>query len=550
MAITIDWLTKIISVPRADMTLIQSTPTEIRELDLNWFRLELKDIEDSEDGMSFLDTHRHNTEVTLGTLTFARVIELINGYTVTFEDGQYAVNLVGANSNVGDNANVNQVSIRSNNSAGLISSPTIEYSSFNDRVTIDTESEYSGTVFPVGTLQRPVNNLSDALLIAETRGFSDLFFLSNYSFGITDYVNGYRLLGNGKEDTEFVFENPNTIASASLHNSKVSGTLGGVTYIHNCHISNFGATEVPSPPCYTPLIVENCLISGEIEIPSNYSGTITAINCWAATDSTTSEEFTIDMNYGVTNLVFRNFTGTMTVKKNSSDNFIYINLVSGKIILDETVTGGEFVITGVGTIQDDSTGASVNVDGLINSETGGGGGGGASVSEIWNYDQRTLSGDKTSFDDLNDVSMTEIQTALDDLECSGGGGESGWIVDELITDHFPVVDINTNQLVSGIDSTSFDVSIFDPNNCNRVVGCGGDATALDYTISEISTTGVYKFTFTPDLEGVWVILIIHNTYFPAGKSVNYKVISASSGGGSSSESVTNEDLLAFILGLY
>lgn len=120
MAISINWATQVIFVPRADMTLIQSSPFEIRELDLNSFRLELKALEASVEGMAYVDTHSHNTTVTVGGVTLARVVEIINGYTVTFEDGQYAVNLVGANSNVSDVTNLNQVSIRASNSAGLV----------------------------------------------------------------------------------------------------------------------------------------------------------------------------------------------------------------------------------------------------------------------------------------------------------------------------------------------------------------------------------------------------------------------------------------------
>jgi hypothetical protein len=119
MAITIDYTTRIISVPKADMTLVQSTPFEIYELDVNEFRLTLKDIEDNIGGIPFVDTHVHNTAVTIGGITLARVVEIINGYTVTFEDGMYAVNLVGANNNIGDVVNLNQVSVRSTNSAGL-----------------------------------------------------------------------------------------------------------------------------------------------------------------------------------------------------------------------------------------------------------------------------------------------------------------------------------------------------------------------------------------------------------------------------------------------
>lgn len=120
MALSIDPVTFIISVPKADLTLIQSSPFEVRQLDLNAFRLELRAYEDDEGGMYLLKTHDHNTEVTLSGLTFARVIEILPPYTITFEDGQYAVNLVNANSNVSDKVNVNQVSVRSANSAGLV----------------------------------------------------------------------------------------------------------------------------------------------------------------------------------------------------------------------------------------------------------------------------------------------------------------------------------------------------------------------------------------------------------------------------------------------
>jgi hypothetical protein len=120
MAITINWATKVINVPRADMTLIQSSPTEIRELDVNWFRLQLKDIEDNVEGQPFTDTHVHNTEITFGGLTLSRVVQIIDPYTITFEDGQYAVDLTGANNNIADRTNVNQVSVRSHNSAGMV----------------------------------------------------------------------------------------------------------------------------------------------------------------------------------------------------------------------------------------------------------------------------------------------------------------------------------------------------------------------------------------------------------------------------------------------
>lgn len=119
MAISVDWPTKIINIPKADLTLVQSTPFEIRELNINTFRLALKNLEDDVEGQPWPTTHNHNTTVTVGGVTLARVVEIINGYTITFEDGSYAVNLVGANSNISDVVNLNTVQVRAANSAGL-----------------------------------------------------------------------------------------------------------------------------------------------------------------------------------------------------------------------------------------------------------------------------------------------------------------------------------------------------------------------------------------------------------------------------------------------
>jgi len=117
MAISINWTTKVISVPQSYLTNLGGG---VYELDTDQFRLDLKNLEDSDEGMPFPTTHNHVAPISLGGITLGRVIEIINGYTITFEDLQYAVNLVGSNNNISDVSNVNQVSIRSSNSAGLI----------------------------------------------------------------------------------------------------------------------------------------------------------------------------------------------------------------------------------------------------------------------------------------------------------------------------------------------------------------------------------------------------------------------------------------------
>lgn len=119
MALSVDWLTQNITIPQSDLTLVSGA---LYELDVNALRLALRDLEDSEEGQAMPPTHNHNTQVTLSGVIYARIVEIVNGYTVTFEDvgTPYTVRCVGANHNLADVKTVNQVSLIIGNSAGMI----------------------------------------------------------------------------------------------------------------------------------------------------------------------------------------------------------------------------------------------------------------------------------------------------------------------------------------------------------------------------------------------------------------------------------------------
>lgn len=342
MAITIDWYTKVISVPKADLTLIQASPTEIRELNLNWFRLELKELEADIQGMPYVRTHNHFTEVTLGGLTFARVVEIINDYTVTFEDGQYAVNLVGANSNVGDVVNVNQVSVRSANSAGLISSPDIEYASFNGGVTIDQYSGNSGTVFPRGTLRMKVDNITDALLIAQYRGFNKLYFHSNYDIDAGSDLSDFIIVGESHVNTELTILDSADVSNAIFIECKMSGILDGGNTLVTCMIGDLD---------YVYGHIHDCGLLGTITLAGDEDAYFGRCH-----QTYFGNEPVIDMGGSGQNLVMTNFTGKLHLQNLDGGNSVGIGMDGGQIILDkETVTNGVIHVSGVGVLMD-STG--------------------------------------------------------------------------------------------------------------------------------------------------------------------------------------------------
>jgi hypothetical protein len=157
--ISINWLTRVIYIPQADLTLVSGA---LYELDVNAFRLELKSIEDSEEGLPFPDTHRHNTQVVLSGVTYARTFEIINDYTVEFENGMYTVRCVGANHNLADVKVINSVSLIIGNSAGLIvagggsgSAPTateVAERVWSEQLPEDYEANEAGGMLPKRTI--------------------------------------------------------------------------------------------------------------------------------------------------------------------------------------------------------------------------------------------------------------------------------------------------------------------------------------------------------------------------------------------------------------
>lgn len=374
MAISINWGTKVITVLKTDLTLIQSTPTVIYNMDLNLFRLSLKDLEDSEDGMHFPITHNHSPEVSLGGLTYARVIEIINGYTITFEDGQYAVNLIGANSNVADNVNVNQVSVRSNNSAGMISSPEIQYASYNGGVTIDTVNGTDSSLYPYGTPLYPCKTAANSYMIRVVRGFTNVYLKSDLTLtGIPDNlldnlqitsVTGYRL-------HKLTIDNL-LIVHARGKNLNVTGTFKDGSFVDadDCFIENISNTSLSAQNCtilggeYSNTELKKCVLYGDIKIKSGC--TFSGVNIIFEGDTTI-----IDMQGNPCTVSLDIDSGYFILKNSVAGCLAEFNCRGGEIELDDSCTGGDFYAEGIGTLFGDpeELGMTVKANHLIALET-------------------------------------------------------------------------------------------------------------------------------------------------------------------------------------
>lgn len=354
--VVVFWGRKEIFIPKFASVLIQTNPREIRQLDLDAFRLTLKGLEDSSDGMAFVRTHTHNTTVSIGGAVLARVIEIINGYTVTFEDGPYAINLVGANSNVGDVVNVNAVSVRSANSAGLQDLNSLQAASFGGTVTLDSTSPHVGTIFPVGTTQYPINNTTDGLQIATERGLVTFDVprsevLSNTNFGV-----GYVFAGTNPIASDVVVEPSASVDNCEFINIRVNGALGNFSKLTDCDIEDI---------TFVNGIAIRSGLRGTIVVTGGIQSTFT--DCFDGIANPNSAPV-IDMGGetvgGGGAIAMHRYSGSLVIT-NATEAIATAStftFASGSIVFDSSVEAGTYVVYGNAVVVDNSTGTALVID--------------------------------------------------------------------------------------------------------------------------------------------------------------------------------------------
>ncbi len=358
MAISVDWPNGIISVPKAYTTLVQLTPTEIRNLNTNQFRLDLKDLEDDVDGMAFTKTHDHNPPVSVGGIELARVISITDDYTVTFEDGAWAVSLKGSNNNILDRTNKNQVSVNPGNSAGLVTSEAIEAGEYQE-VVIDkdniTGNAKAGTIYPAGTYRQPCTNVPDALIVANFRGRERLRIIGDITLDTGDDPVGMTILGSEINRTSIIINDGANVLNCVFERATVQGVLDGGSTLRNCALKDLN---------YINGQILVCALEGTIILGGALEAHI--INCHSGIAGTGTP--VVDCGGSGQGLHVRNYNGGLKIINKTGTESISLDINSGQLKFDATVTAGTIVCRGVGTITEDFSTPGVIIDQMLNSE--------------------------------------------------------------------------------------------------------------------------------------------------------------------------------------
>jgi hypothetical protein len=213
-------------------------------------------------------------------------------------------------------------------------------------VTVDvtaTNDYAESTEYPAGTPSYPVNNLVDAISIANARGFTHFNILESMEVNTGSDFTGVEFYGQSITKTLLTIESSADTTKSEFYEAAITGTLDGENKLNNCLLQTLN---------FVNGIVSDCLL-GNYTITLGGSTDAYFLNCW----SVVSGEDTpiIDMGGAGQDLGLRNYNGVLKITNlDWAANTIAMDLNSAKIILDSTITAGTVVCRGVGALVDTS----------------------------------------------------------------------------------------------------------------------------------------------------------------------------------------------------
>jgi hypothetical protein len=231
----------------------------------------------------------------------------------------------------------------------------IQYSSYQNAVWIDTTTSNSGTSYPSGTREYPVNNIPDALTIAGNRGFDTLQIIGDITFTSGHDLSDMIVCGQGMYKSNITINAAANVLNTMFRDAEVDGTLDGGNRLHDCVVGSL---------TYVNGQIRQCILNGDT---MTLGGNATLLDCWSGVPGIATP--TIDMGGSGHTLGIRGYSGGIKITNKSGSDSVSIDMISGQCVLDSTVSAGTIVIRGVCVLTNNSTGTTdVNIEGLLSRE--------------------------------------------------------------------------------------------------------------------------------------------------------------------------------------
>lgn len=216
----------------------------------------------------------------------------------------------------------------------------IEFSTFQNSVWVDVTSNQTGTTYPSGNSEYPVNNIPDAVLIANQRGFRVIQVIGNITLGTGDDVRGFELIGTSHVNSTLIVE-PGCLCLDTLFTSfDITGTLDGNSEIRDCIVRNIE---------YFNGHIHSSLLAGRITLSGALAANIEGCKMFDIL-----EVPILDCGGSGQDVVMTNYSGRLTISNLTGDSNLGIGCDAGDIYIDDTCTSGIIAISGSGGVEDNS----------------------------------------------------------------------------------------------------------------------------------------------------------------------------------------------------
>lgn len=226
----------------------------------------------------------------------------------------------------------------------------IQYASFGGGVSVnpDHPKAKDGIAYPAGTKEYPCMHIADAVTIADLKGFDTIFLTGTFVLDTGDDVSYKKLIGANPVLANLTI-NPGAITNnCEIHEVSITGTLDGGTILRTCIIQNLN--YVNGVVYHSILNPGNIVLGGEISAHF--------LDCYSGVPGMGTP--TIDCAGDGPPLTIRNYNGGIKLINKTGPDAVSIDINSGQVILDSTVTNGVIVVRGVGgQLTDNSNGATV-----------------------------------------------------------------------------------------------------------------------------------------------------------------------------------------------
>lgn len=231
-------------------------------------------------------------------------------------------------------------------SATLTEQSAIQFSSFNGGVSVDVTSSNSGTAYPAGTPEFPVNNMADAHTIADSRGFKIFNVVGNLTLASVDVSDGHIFVGQSRTLTLLTLGAGADVSNCEFQNATVTGTLDGGNTVRDCSIVDLNIVNG---------LVDSCGIRGTLLLGGGTQAHI--VDCHSGVAGSATPE--LDMGGSGQQLLMRNYSGGIELTNHSGTDAVSIDMASGHVIIAATVTAGTIIVRGITKITNESTGTAV-----------------------------------------------------------------------------------------------------------------------------------------------------------------------------------------------